>query len=158
MSDEEKPVHGEFNTFYGNIDPEVMKRLGGGRGNTVVGATDSRGNTIITTPMSVGFAASGGPGSIALGAFAGGRGSDLEKIVEELENGQLRLDSAFVKVGVSTDLASEVSAFAVTEDEPTALARLRTWATEKLTDPQQVVAMTELGTKLFQAFWKASAD
>src|SRR5271157_593509 len=40
-------------------------------GSVVIGATDSRGNTIINHPMAVGRGAQAGPGSIAIGAFAG---------------------------------------------------------------------------------------
>lgn len=42
-----------------------------GEGSVVIGATDSRGNTIINQPMAVGRGAQAGPGSIAIGAFAG---------------------------------------------------------------------------------------
>jgi hypothetical protein len=42
-----------------------------GDGSVVIGATDSRGNTIINQPMAVGRGAHSGPGSISIGAFAG---------------------------------------------------------------------------------------
>ena len=43
----------------------------------VIGATDANGNTIINTPMAVGYGAKAGPGSIAIGAFAGAGSVDL---------------------------------------------------------------------------------
>jgi hypothetical protein len=42
-----------------------------GNGSVVIGPTDSHGNTIINQPMAVGRGAHAGPGSIAIGAFAG---------------------------------------------------------------------------------------
>lgn len=48
-----------------------------GEGSVVIGATDSRGNTVITTPMAVGYGAKAGPGSIAIGAFSGAGLPDL---------------------------------------------------------------------------------
>ena len=42
-----------------------------GDGSVIIGATDSHGNTIINQPMAVGRGATAGPGSIAIGAFAG---------------------------------------------------------------------------------------
>lgn len=42
-----------------------------GDGSVVIGPTDSHGNTIINQPMAVGRGAQAGPGSIAIGAFAG---------------------------------------------------------------------------------------
>ena len=60
---------GDFNTFYGNVKPP--KHLGSG--NTFVGPTDDRGNTIVNQPMTVGYKAKDGPSSIVIGAFAGGR-------------------------------------------------------------------------------------
>jgi hypothetical protein len=48
-----------------------------GEGSVVIGATDSHGNTFITTPMAVGYGAKAGHGSIAIGAFAGSGLPDL---------------------------------------------------------------------------------
>jgi hypothetical protein len=42
-----------------------------GNRNVIIGATDDRGNTILNKPMTVGYGARGGPGSIVIGAFAG---------------------------------------------------------------------------------------
>ncbi len=42
-----------------------------GNGSVVIGATDARGNTILTQPMAIGHGAQAGPGSIAIGAGAG---------------------------------------------------------------------------------------
>ena len=51
----------------GNVPPNSQV----GDGSVVIGATDSRGNTIINQPLAVGHGAQAGPGSIAIGAFAG---------------------------------------------------------------------------------------
>lgn len=59
---------GDFNTVVGNV--AVPNKMG--TGNTIVGATDSRGNTTINTPTVIGYGAKAGPGGIAIGAFAGG--------------------------------------------------------------------------------------
>ena len=48
-----------------------------GEGSVVIGATDANGNTIINTPMAVGYGAKAGLGSIAIGAFAGAGLPDL---------------------------------------------------------------------------------
>ncbi|MDB5584055.1 MAG: hypothetical protein JWR80_9231 [Bradyrhizobium sp.] len=42
-----------------------------GSRNVVIGATDNNGNTILNKPMTVGYGARGGPGSIVIGAYAG---------------------------------------------------------------------------------------
>ena len=57
---------GNNNTIYGNVPARKM-----GSGNTIIGATDSHGNTIITQAMTVGYGARGGQGSIVIGAFSG---------------------------------------------------------------------------------------
>ena len=60
---------GDYNTLYGKVKPP--KRLG--HGNTIVGATDDRGNTIIPGGTSVGYGAGhADPTSVFIGAFAGG--------------------------------------------------------------------------------------
>jgi len=41
-----------------------------GEGSVMIGATDSRGNTIFNHPMAIGYGAKAGPNSIAIGAFA----------------------------------------------------------------------------------------
>jgi hypothetical protein len=51
----------------GNVPPSAQI----GDGSVVIGPTDSHGNTIINQPMAVGRGAQAGPGSIAIGAFAG---------------------------------------------------------------------------------------
>lgn len=48
-----------------------------GEGSVVIGPTDSHGNTILNKPMAVGYGAKAGPGSIAIGAFAGAGLPDL---------------------------------------------------------------------------------
>jgi hypothetical protein len=45
-----------------------------GNRNVIIGATDDRGNTILNKPMTVGYGARGGPGSIVIGAFAEAKG------------------------------------------------------------------------------------
>ncbi len=58
---------GKDSVVIGNVDgaSDIGER------SVVIGATDSHGNTILTTPMAVGYAAKAGPRSIAIGAFAG---------------------------------------------------------------------------------------
>ena len=53
-----------------------------GDGSVVIGATDSRGNTIINQPMAVGRGAQAGPGSIAIGAFAGAGVAQQQSLVD----------------------------------------------------------------------------
>lgn len=57
---------GKDSVVIGNVDArEIGERC------VVIGATDANGNTIINTPMAVGYGAKAGPGSIAIGNFAG---------------------------------------------------------------------------------------
>lgn len=56
---------GDENTIVGNVRMANM-----GSRNTIVGPTDSNGNTFITQPGAYGFGAQAGPGSIAIGANA----------------------------------------------------------------------------------------
>lgn len=58
---------GKDSVVIGNVPSNIQV----GDGSVVIGATDSRGNTIINQPMAVGRGAHAGPGSIAIGAFAG---------------------------------------------------------------------------------------
>jgi hypothetical protein len=51
----------------GNVPPHAEV----GDGSVIIGATDAYRNTIITQSMAVGRGAMAGPGSIAIGAFAG---------------------------------------------------------------------------------------
>jgi hypothetical protein len=57
-----------------------------GDGSVIIGATDERGNTILNQPMAVGRGAQAGPGSIAIGAFAGAgsAASDFKSTVDAL--------------------------------------------------------------------------
>lgn len=64
---------GKHSVVIGNVPPNANI----GEGSVVVGPTDSSGNTIINTPMAVGYGAKAGPGSIAIGAFAGAGNLDL---------------------------------------------------------------------------------
>ena len=57
---------GKDSVVIGNVPSNIQV----GDGSVVIGATDSRGNTIINQPMAVGRGAQAGPGSIAIGAFA----------------------------------------------------------------------------------------
>ncbi len=77
---DKEPKMGDFNTFY-KYEPKGNY----GHGNTIVGATDNNGNTIITQQTAVGFNAKAGPNSIAIGAFAGA-GSDLFHLLQKLEH------------------------------------------------------------------------
>ena len=58
---------GRDSVVIGNVPPHSEV----GDGSVVIGATDAHGNTIINQPMAVGRGAKAGPGSIAIGAFAG---------------------------------------------------------------------------------------
>ncbi len=65
----------------GNVPSSVQI----GDGSVVIGPTDSHGNTIINQPMAVGRGAQAGPGSIAIGAFAGaGVASALQIDIQQL--------------------------------------------------------------------------
>ena len=64
-------IQGNDNTVYGNVGNRTVV----GSGNTIVGATDNNGNTIITQPVTVGNGACGSPGSIVIGAHAGNCGA-----------------------------------------------------------------------------------
>ncbi len=64
---------GKFNTIIGNLPPGSKI----GDGNTIVNAADANGNIFYNTPMAVGYGAKAGPGSIAIGAFAGAGLPDL---------------------------------------------------------------------------------
>ncbi|MDB4491477.1 hypothetical protein N9260_00470 [bacterium] len=55
-----------------------------GDGSVVIGATDSKGNTIINQPMAVGRGASSGPGTIAIGAGASA-GSNVVQLLSLLK-------------------------------------------------------------------------
>jgi len=59
-------VIGDGNTVVGNVRLPNM-----GNGNTLVGPTDDRGNTILTNPVAIGYGAKGGPGAVVIGANAG---------------------------------------------------------------------------------------
>lgn len=68
MSDNDDTEMGDFNTLYGKV--KRPKRMG--FGNTIVGATDDRGNTIVPGGTSVGFGAGhADPTTVHMGAFAG---------------------------------------------------------------------------------------
>ncbi len=68
---------GEDSVVIGNVIGDV------GSGSVVIGATDSKGNTIINKPMAIGKNAKAGPGSIAIGANAGS-GSDVFILLDQL--------------------------------------------------------------------------
>lgn len=69
---------GKDSVVIGDVTGEI------GEGSVVIGATDSRGNTIINQPMAVGRGAHAGPGSIAIGAGASA-GSELFHLIEALK-------------------------------------------------------------------------
>jgi hypothetical protein len=79
MSKERKLRVGKDSVVIGDVSGNV------GNGSVVVGPTDSRGNTIINTPMAVGRGAYAGPGSIAIGAGAGA-GSAAVLALNEIGN------------------------------------------------------------------------
>ncbi len=57
---------------------KVPASLNVGDRSVVIGPTDGRGNTIINTPMAVGYGAKADPGSIAIGAYAGAGSHGIE--------------------------------------------------------------------------------
>jgi hypothetical protein len=68
-------IRGSDNTLVGNVGNRPVQ----GNGNTVVGATDAQGNTIITHPgTAIGNGAQAGPSGIAIGAHAGASGSIIQ--------------------------------------------------------------------------------
>jgi hypothetical protein len=70
---------GKNSVVIGNVRGSV------GDNSVVIGATDSRGNTIINTPMIVGSGAQGGPTDIVIGADAGCRPQgDFSQLLIEL--------------------------------------------------------------------------
>jgi hypothetical protein len=69
---------GKDSVVIGDVTGEI------GEGSVVIGATDSRGNTIINQPMAVGRGAHAAPGSIAIGAGASA-GSELFHLIEALK-------------------------------------------------------------------------
>lgn len=82
-------------------DSVVMGRVYGnvGDGSVVIGPTDERGNVILNQPMAVGRGAHSGPGSIAIGAFAGA-GSTNKLAVSELV---VEIDRVKDSLGLSTE-------------------------------------------------------
>jgi hypothetical protein len=68
---------GKDSVVIGNVHGNVGDR------SVVIGATDARGNTILNQPMAVGYRASAGPGSIAIGAYANA-GADFQNALREL--------------------------------------------------------------------------
>ena len=72
---------GKDSVVIGNIPSDSQV----GDGSVVIGVTDSRGNTIIDQPMAVGRGAQAGPGSIAIGAFAGA-GVTQQQLPVDLQN------------------------------------------------------------------------
>jgi len=73
---------GSNNTIFGNVDPTVAKNAFGGDGNTIIGATDARGNVIINHTMAVGVGAKANNGSIAIGAYANAYGISEQQIAD----------------------------------------------------------------------------
>ncbi len=81
---------GKDSVVIGDVTGEI------GEGSVVIGATDSRGNTIINRPMAVGRGAHAGLGSIAIGADASA-GSDLFHLIEALKAiPEIQVDSALL--------------------------------------------------------------
>lgn len=69
---------GDDSVVIGNVSHRNV-----GSRSVVIGATDANGNTIIDKPMAVGYGAKAGPGSIAIGAYAGA-GSDLFLLLNQV--------------------------------------------------------------------------
>jgi len=89
-------------------DAVVIGRVSGkiGEGSVVIGATDSRGNVVLTQPMAVGRNAQAGPGSIAIGANASagvtlsGMLAELRGIIEASDNADLKLTFHELTIGL----------------------------------------------------------
>ena len=67
---------GKFSTVFGDVKGQI------GDFSTVVGPTDSSGNTIINGQMAIGYGAKAGPNSISIGAFSGS-GVSQQKIEDK---------------------------------------------------------------------------
>lgn len=70
------PGMGNNNTLYGNVHPPASI----GNGNTIVGPTDDKGNTIIRSGpggLAIGSGAKAGPGGVSIGAGAGNTMGDV---------------------------------------------------------------------------------
>lgn len=78
MNNNIKDIEGDDNTVVGIWNGTVK-----GSRNTVVGATDARGNTILNRPMIVGNNAKGGHYDIVIGSGAGA-GSELFLLLDDL--------------------------------------------------------------------------
>jgi hypothetical protein len=85
---------GNESVVMGNVQHNVGDR------SVVIGATDQFGNTILNTPMSIGYKANGGKNGIAIGAYAGnGEMAILDQLVAIVENsGDIKLRESFNEI------------------------------------------------------------
>lgn len=92
-------------------DSVVMGNVTGAVGNrsVVIGPTHERGNVVLNTPMAVGYGAVAGPGSIAIGAFAGAGSNELLSLLAQLR-------SAVQRSGVEASLAKVEELTATLDD------------------------------------------
>ncbi len=114
---------GKDSVVYGKAPSD----LNVGDRSVVVGATDSRGNTILNAPMAVGYAAKAGPCSIAIGAYAGSGAHAIE-----FPGGLQKALSGLVKhamQGKNEELisSSKVLASDMNQQQPKAGAILKAW-------------------------------
>lgn len=79
MDEKNKLNIGEDSVVIGNVPYQNV-----GNRSVVIGPTDSNGNTILNGTMAIGYSASAGENSIAIGAYAGA-GSDFFHLLENLE-------------------------------------------------------------------------
>ena len=99
----------KYSVVIGNVPSDTVV----GEGSVVVGATDSHGNTMLTTPMTVGYSARGGAGDIVVGAFAGGGGAqslavqELRRALQEFAGFVVQRNEEALK-GVFERLATEI--------------------------------------------------
>ena len=118
---------GKHSVVIGNV-PESSSI---GEGSVVIGATDSHGNTRITTPMAVGYGAKAGPGSIAIGAFAGAGSPDLAFPLELQSEMQSLVNVAVQQSNQPLISAIEKLTVELRQPKPKKSAVLNSWETVK---------------------------
>ncbi len=98
-----------------------------GEGSVVIGATDTRGNTILNQPMAVGFGAKANSNSIAIGAFSGS-GVRVPTFPEYMKNEMVEL-LRFAAQQRNDELIAAIQKLSneLKPDKPTASLVLKAW-------------------------------
>jgi hypothetical protein len=106
---------------------KVSESMNVGDRSVVIGATDSRGNTIINTPMAVGYGAKAGPGCIAIGAYAsaGSHGIEFPDEVKQAMSGLV--ESALQRQNVELISALKVLANELNQPQKQTSAIHKAW-------------------------------